>query len=426
MMKIGNKSPVSMDVTMTEIGHTMKEFAHDTSSINTDESMMMLVDDDDDIGKLSSSWSSLPLSLSQPTETPVTIDPDSMDSILSFLTLSDYLNLSMVSKGMNDSVSTSSHLFMLTACSNTIIRRGPYQFRRRHDDNDNSSKHNYLICHTPEELAIENSLVFSSGFRTASLSSSSSSDSQQQHDLVTLLNRFQNLRVVSLCGPVLSMVSDTLIGILNGCPASNTLQSITLHGCDLSYWCTQSLQIPNLQHLTFTGGTSIRSRISFLLKDSKQLKTVTLKDCPSIRDEDIYELSKIVQNTLEELTLHHLKLLRPRRVRVRRLNRLSLVGCFSLTDLSKIHCPTLTELNLSFCVRLTGEQIQCMIDRLPSLTTLIMMNCSGVRTLELNSNTLRVLNVSYSHSLQRLRLVCPLLEQLEVSFDNQTRSVMIM
>lgn len=413
-MNMESNTPSVMKSMTTPIDHKTKEVEVDTSSGSV---KVMLVDHD-------IRSASLP-SLSQPTET-TTMDPDSMDTMLSFLTLSDYCNLSVVSRRMNVAVSTSSHLFMLTACNNHIVRRNNCYRLRRHDGSNNDNRSNNIpqINHTtPQEHAIENSSSlrqFNSG------SSEFLTSSSKQQDLVTLLDRFQNLRVLNLHGPPLTGAGDELIGILNACPASRTLQSITLHGCRLSYWCAQSLRIPNLHHLTFTGGNSIRARISFLLKDSRQLKTLTLKECPSVRDEDIYELSRLLHDTLEGLTLNLLKILRPKTLMLPRLNRLSLTGCFSLMDVCRLHCPTLTELNISFCVRLTGEQIQCMVERLPSLETLIMMKCSAVRTLEVNSNTLRVLILSYSHSLQRLRLVCPLLEQLEVGRKNRTRTVIMM
>lgn len=299
------------------------------------------------------------------------LDPDSMDRILSFLALSDYSNLSITSKTVHATVSTSSHLFM--------------------------------TCHQRVRLRFDGS---------STLMDVSPELSSPRQNLELLLDRFQNLRVLNLDGS-LEAIGDELIGILNTCPAALTLQSVTLHGCALSYWCAQSFRLENLEHLTLTGN-SIRARISFLLKDSRKLRTVALKLCPAIRDDDIQELSKLLQDSLEDLTLNHVKILRPKAF-LPRLTRASFVGCFSLYDISGLACPNLRELNISFCYRLTSRQIQGMVATLPLLDTLTMTKCSTVRSLELCSEKLRVLNACSLHSLQRLRLLCPSLEQLDVS-----------
>jgi hypothetical protein len=320
------------------------------------------------------------------------LDPDTMDRILSFLELPDYSNLSMASSRMRASVSTSSHLVM-TSHRRFRLRRGSR-------------------CTTPITNKGVNTCSLKQGlsYQPASLPEFSS----PQQDLEALLDRFHNLRILSLHGS-LAAVGDDLIRILNSCPAAHTLQSITLHGCALSYWCAQSFQLGNLQHLTLTGN-SIRARISFLLKDSKSVRTLALKQCPAVRDEDIHEVGRLLQDCLEDLTLSHVKTFRPRAF-LPRLARASFVGCFNLSDLSGFLCPNLRQLNISFCVRLTSEQIEGLVGTLLSLDTLIMIKCSDLRTLELSSKTLRVLNASYLHSLERLRLVCPSLEQLEVSVN---------
>jgi hypothetical protein len=211
----------------------------------------------------------------------------------------------------------------------------------------------------------------------------------------------------------LAPVGDDLITILNSYQSAARLKVISLHGCALSYYAGPFV-LPDIQSLTLTGN-SIRARASVLLQNLTTLKSLTLKQCSAIRDEDITDIGKLLDNTLEDITLHHVKITRPVAT-FPRLTRASFAGCFGLSDLSRFSSPNLIELNLSFCVRLSGHQIQKLIKNLPSLETLIMIKCNGVHSLDVESNHLKRLNVSFTHNLQRLGIVCPSLQQLEVRY----------
>ena len=321
------------------------------------------------------------------------LDRYTMDIILSYLTLVEYSKLSITSRIMTDTVSISTHLHM---DEYTLFRKRT------------------IPSIQPEEL-VPRTATGSSMFESEQLPSRSKPlehcDITPQKELERLLNRFNNVRVLNLQG--LAPVGDHLIDVLNRCPSALRLRSITLHSCALSYWCAHSFQLRNLERLTLTGN-SIRARMTHLLKDSKHLKSLTFKQCPALRDGDIAGISGILQTSLEELVVNHTKLSKPV-ASFPMLTRASFAGSFCLTSLSRFHCPSLKVLNLSFCVCLSERQIERVVEISPLLETLILVKCAGVSSLDIESKTLRRLDASFTHNMRDLRLMCPALEQLDVS-----------
>lgn len=312
--------------------------------------------------------------------------------ILSFLTLTDYSQLCQTSKALNTVVYESSHLFAEDCSGLFRISNSSKKNRQKHATKYSSS--------TPPD-----------NDETVKLMSTCTKDHTPQNELKVLLNRFSHLKQIHLHG--LAPVGDDLIRVLNDCHSAHQCTSVSLHGLALSYWCPHTLRLDQLEHLTLSG-TSIRVRVSSLIVDLKRLKSLTLKHCPGIRDEDIHELGRVSNDTLQELNLNHVKIVQPS-AHFPSLVKASFVGCFGLKDLSGLWTPHLKELNISFCVRLSGEQIQCLVEQLPVLETLIMMKCNGVKTLELQSTHLRRLDATFTHNLEVLRLCCPNLVALEVS-----------
>ena len=308
------------------------------------------------------------------------LDSYTMDIILSYLTLIEYSRLSVSSRIMKDTVSRSTHL-----------RMNEYSLFRKKSIQSVRAKE---VSREPTEMEL---LPYC--------------DVTPQKELQSLMHRFNNVRVLNLQG--LAPVGDDLIDILNHCPSALKLKSITLHSCALSYWCPHSFQLRNLERLTLTGN-SIRARMTFLLKDSKNLKSLTFKQCPALRDGDIAGISGILKGSLEELVVNHTKITKPV-ASFPKLTRASFAGGFCLTSLSKFHCPSLKELNLSFCVRLSERQIEQLVGRSPLLETLILVKCAGVSSLDLESTSLRRLDASFTHNMRDLRLQCPALEYLDVS-----------
>ena len=313
------------------------------------------------------------------------IDRYSMDIILSFLTLVEYSKLSVASRIMRDAVSRSTHLYM----------EEYGLFRKR------------MIPSNHQQEMIQETTA-ASPTPTEPLESCCITP---QKELQQLMNRFNNVSVLNLQG--LAPVGDELIDILNRCPSALMLKSITLHNCALSYWCSHSFELRNLESLTLTGN-SIRARMTFLLKHSKRLKSLTFKQCPALRDGDIAGLGRILHASLEELVLNHTKISKPV-ASFPALTLASFAGGFCLTSLSRFDCPNLKVLNLSFCVRLSDTQIEQIVENSPLLETLIIVKCAGVHSLDIESKNLRQLDAGFTHNLRDLRLMCPALVYLDVS-----------
>jgi hypothetical protein len=327
------------------------------------------------------------------------VDSCAMDVILSYLTLVDYSRLSVASKMLQETVSRSTHLYM----DEYGMFRKRARTRCRHDDNATTT------AATTPPLSPRQQTHKRQG-SSSSLCCDDDSNTPQD-ELKQLMNRFRNVSVLNLQG--LAPVGDDLIHILNQCPSSKTLKSITLHSCALSYWCAHSFKLPNLEHLTLTGN-SIRARMTFLLQDSKNLKSLAFKQCPALRDGDIAGISKILNSSLEELVLNHTKLSKPEAA-FPALQTASFAGSFCLTSLSRFACPNLRFLNLSFCVHLSERQIEKMVEQSPLLETLILVKCAGIHSLDLESKNLRRLDASFTHNLRDLLLECPALMHLDVS-----------
>lgn len=323
------------------------------------------------------------------------LDRYAMDIILSYLTLVEYSKLSIASRIMQDTVSKSTHLYM----------EAYGLFRKRT---------------TPtiyQKEDVQETIVASPSSQEPS--EPSESCITPQDELQLLMKRFSNISVLNLQG--MAPVGDDMIDILNRCPSALTLKSITLHSCALSYWCAHSFKLRNLEKLTLTGN-SIRARMTFLLKHSKNLKSLTFKQCPALRDGDIAGISRILHPSLEELILNHTKLSKPV-ARFPRLTLASFAGGFCLTSLSRFDCPNLKSLNLSFCVRLSGIQIENIVENSPLLETLIIVKCAGVQSLDIESKNLRRLDAGFTHNLRDLRLECPNLRNLDTTCCSSLRCV---
>lgn len=307
------------------------------------------------------------------------ISTDAMNVLLSFLNFDDYLSLSIVSKQFNRAISRASH----------------------------------LIVKEPNECA--------SG-KVTDYSNSCMADRHRggtirfdQDSLRQLLLRYQSINVLHLSG--LAAVGDDLFSILNEAPAASNITSLSLHTISLSYWCPNALELSNLRELDISGGV-IRAALGKLLGAatdgvSSNLQTLSIKQCPSLRDEHVTDMVRRLDGTLTSLSLHQCLRVKKPVLRLEKLQHLSLMGCFALSDLPKFSCPTLLSLDLSFCFRLSTERIQRIVESIPALEELTLIKCPSLNTLALRSGTLRILNVNFCNSLVMLKLTCPRLERLE-------------
>jgi hypothetical protein len=307
------------------------------------------------------------------------ISTDTMNVLLSFLNFDDYLSLSLVSKQFNRAISRASH----------------------------------LVMEEPSE---------STSGKVTDYSNSSMADRQRgetirfdQDRLRQLLVRYQSLNVLHLSG--LAAVGDDLFSILNEAPAAFKITSLSLHTISLSYWCPNALELSNLRELNISGGV-IRAALGKLLGAatdgvSSNLQSLSIKQCSSLRDEHVTDMVRRLDGTLTSLSLHQCLRVKKPILRLEKLQHLSLMGCFALSDLPKFSCPALLSLDLSFCFRLSTERIQKIVETIPALEELRLIKCPCLHTLVLRSKSLRVLNANFCDSLVTLKLTCPRLERLE-------------
>jgi len=282
----------------------------------------------------------------------VEVPMDAMNVLLSFLTLPDYRNLSLSSHKLSQAVSKASHIRMPTA----PLRLG--------------------------------------------------ADAVQ-----SLLKRFGSLRVLELDG--IASIGDKIFPLLNQSAAASTLQSLCLHGVSLTYWCTDGLHLEHLQQLTVAGG-SVRVALPAFLK-KLPLESLTLSQCSSLRDTQLSEIQTTVGTTLKTLNLHQCIRLNHPTLNFAQLERLSLMGSFSLLDLPQLNCPNLLYLDLSFCFRINSTTVEDALKRLPQLRELALVKCPGLHSLTIVHSRLTSINVMWSNALHTLRIKCPHLLKLETA-----------
>lgn len=304
---------------------------------------------------------------------------DAMNVLLSFLTLPSYHAMALVSKRIQASISKASHLFM-------------------------------------EDPSIQNRRVSTlTNFLTPCRPGSTRTIRFDERYFHRMIQRFGSLRVLELNG--ISPVGDSLFRILNESPAADTIQSLSLDGVNLTYWCPDRLELPHLEHLRITGG-SIRTSLKNIFSGNLSLKSLSIGQCSSLRDSQVSDMATNLGHCLRHLSLHQCSRIKKPVLRFENLERLSLMASFALTDLPRFSCPTLRVLDLSFCIRVHSSEVQKLVATLPLLEELLLVKCVGLESLALHDDInplLRVVNVAYSPQLHTLRMVCSSLESLLTS-----------
>lgn len=142
------------------------------------------------------------------------------------------------------------------------------------------------------------------------------------------------------------------------------------------------------------------------------LKTLFLGQCSSLRDDHVRDIGRRHELSFTELLLYQCLRVKKPELRFERLERLSLMGCFALTDLPNFYCPTIRFLDLSFSFRLSDVVIQAVLQSLPQLEEMQLTKCPNLESLALESYCIRAINVDYCNNLKTLKLRCPSLERL--------------
>lgn len=295
---------------------------------------------------------------------------DAVDLLLSFLSMDDYTRLSAVSTRVRTLVSEASHLLM----EDTIL-----------DPTLSPKDKSFKV------------------FVRLSL---------DQSRLHKILRRFHSLNVVRLEN--LSEVGDKLLSIINAAPSASNLNSLVVSGANLTYWCVDSFELPNLKKLTIAGG-SVRTSISSLVGSTSQLESLTIDRSNFVRDDQIMDVTGRMYGSLKYLQLRQCLRIRSPVLCLANLKSLRLIGCFGLTGLPHLDCPNLSHLDLSFCFHMESNAVHAAIEALPNLECLQLVKCPRLEHLTISSDKLRVLNMQMSRNVRFCKLQCPLLEQLETA-----------
>jgi hypothetical protein len=153
--------------------------------------------------------------------------------------------------------------------------------------------------------------------------------------LGNLLHCFTNLRELHLAG--LAPIEDSLLGMINHAPSASAIHSLTLQGASLTYWA-KALTLPQLQSLRILGG-SIRGSLDLLFGKATKLKLLSIAQCSSLRDDQLRMILGRLDPTLTDLSLHQCLRVRRPTIELTRLERLSFMGCFALTENPSFFVP---------------------------------------------------------------------------------------
>ena len=353
---------------------------------------------------------------------------DDMNVVLSFLTYYEFRCLAILSKRMNDAVAHTSNLHVnaMSSSSSSVSSVSFAVPNRSTSSTQDASQHRHER-QSPAPVMAHGQL------RTLATKQSQSKD-----DLRMLLNKYQSLNVLELqSGCLVGGIGDDIVTILNESPSSNTLTSLSLYGCSLSYWCTESFHLPNLQHLTLCGGSIRCTRIDLILQSSIQnLRSLSIGQCSSLRDDTIEQLVQLfrshnhrgLNDTVVAAARSHLTLPMDHNSRSfsnknigNGHNRITASG-MSQIRYSPISVPgghsqqvegesqynpsapqqQLQQLSLQQCIR-----IQSPVFDFPSLTHLSLVGCFSLRSLpKFKCPNLQLLDVSFC-----IRLTSDVIEQ---------------
>ena len=346
---------------------------------------------------------------------------DQRQQVLSYLTHSELLTLTLVSKAVKN-IALRSHTLTTTNDDDSIPNTN-VDLRRTIVNPANMDP---FSSHPRQRRWTVTSANLLSSSSPSSPSSPSMSMSMNHHNLMTernlinVLQRFQSIRTLKLYN--LAPTTENFIHIINSCPAASTLTHIEFHNVRLVQ-NQYSLQLPcqnhNLKHLILSG--TIFCTYQHVLKSfvsSKNLQSLCLDGCRSITDSDVGDMTNISFNMpmskLVQLSLKNSsKLINPT-IKSSSLIKLNLSQCPILRDLSHVVCPNLIELDLVHCSMVNDESIQSILFSCPLIETLLLNGCNSLTALNITSKRMKKVELNLCMALMSANIHCEKLEKLEV------------
>lgn len=260
--------------------------------------------------------------------------------------------------------------------------------------------------------------------------------------LTHLLNRFQNLRRISLYN--LSSMGDKFIPIINQCGARTSLVHLELHNVRIVADGTSSssnrnirdgsnrglnlLDLPTdkLSHVELEGALFCTYNVIQSFTLSQNLQTLKLTGCRALTDDNVHHLvsrmSKLKTLGLEQSS----KLMAPR-IESSSLETLLMGNNPLLRDISRIQCKNLKKVDFSFCSSIGNEMVEHMLQISRKIETLILRGCMGFSMLDItpSSDCIKSLDIGSCMSLEQASIVSPNLTRLEIGLCVKLRSLVL-
>lgn len=361
------------------------------------------------------------------------IPVDHYQLVLSFLVSDDLLSLSLVSKGVKKMCSMTYTLIHGAAAAaggtkmNANLRISIPNMRNL----DPVSSMSFMRRTSPMPAS-----------RSASLGGSRYHVSDIIR-LTHLLNRFQNLRRISLYN--LSSMGDEFIPIINQCGARSSLVHLELHNVrivadgtsssssnrnnrDVSNSELKLLDLPTdkLSHVEVEGTLFCTYKVIQSFTLSQNLQTLKLSGCRALTDDNVHHLiSRITK--LKTLGLEQSSKLMAPRIESSSLETLLLGNNPLLRDISMIQCKNLKKVDFSFCSSIGNEMIERMLQISPKIETLILRGCMGFSMLDITSSSdcIKSLDLGSCMALEQASIISPHLKSLEIGLCVKLKSLLL-
>ena len=275
----------------------------------------------------------------------------------------------------------------------------------------------------------------------ASRSESSGGSSHHVSDIMRLthlLNRFQNLRRISLYN--LSSMGDKFIPIINQCGARTSLVHLELHNVRIvtdgsnthikngSNRGLNLLDLPTdkLLHVELEGTLFCTYNVIQSFTLSQNLQTLKLTGCRALTDDNVHHLVSRMTK-LNTLGLEQSSKLMAPRIESSSLEILLMGNNPLLRDISRIQCKNLTQVDFSFCSSIGNEMVERMLHISPKIETLILRGCMGFSMLDItpSSDCIKSLDLGSCMSLEQASIVSPNLRRLEIGLCVKLKSLIL-
>lgn len=332
---------------------------------------------------------------------------DILQFILSYASLQELLNLSLVSTSFKQMASLTNTLQIVPSNSNVV---------------DSKSNLRKSLPNSMNLDPISSSVSF---LKTNSSSSTRLTESMLRH----MFLRFQHLSTIKLHN--LSHLGDEVLQIIESSPLKNCILHVEFHNVHM-YNHIQPLTtntndnitrnrkgsriqfMNHAQHVTVVG--TIFSTASSLecFTSSPNLHHLRLSGCRSLYDGDMNRIVIPNHAPLRVLSLDNASQLIAPIIQSDTLETLDLRQCVKLSYLKGIRCKNLTNINLSFCTRIGNGQVESLLLQSPQLIHIRLNSCTGISNLVIISEHLQTLDLMLCSSLSTLSLDCASLEHCEL------------